>query len=112
MEALGFRVRAEAALLTLTQDALKTSEIEGEILDPEQVRSSLARRLGMETGGVVPIDGKAEAIAGVILDATRNFARPLTAARLFNWHRSLFLGVVNVGTRLRSGPGEQTNEAA
>ncbi len=89
MEALGFDVRAEATLQTLTQDALKTSEIEGDVLDREQVRSSLARRLGLPAG-IRPPDRKAEAIAAVVLDATQNFAQPLTADRLFFWHRPLF----------------------
>ena len=92
MEALGFDLRAEATLQILTQDALKTSEIEGDVLDREQVRSSLARRLGLETAGIRPTDRKAEAIAAVVLDATQNFAQPLTADRLFFWHRSLFPG--------------------
>lgn len=90
MEALGFRLRAEATLLTLTQDALKTSEIEGELLDREQVRSSLARRLGLETAGAVPVERKADAIVAVVLDATQNFSQPLTADRLFTWHKWLF----------------------
>lgn len=90
MEALGFNLRAEATLQTLTQDALKTSEIEGDVLDREQVRSSLARRLGLTTAGIMPADRRAEAIAAVVLDATQNFAQPLTADRLFFWHRSLF----------------------
>lgn len=90
MEALGFDLRAEATLQTLTQDALKTSEIEGDLLDREQVRSSLARRLGLEIAGIKPIDRRAEAIAAVVLDATQNFAQPLTADRLFFWHRAPF----------------------
>ena len=63
MEALGFDLRAEATLQTLTQDALKTSEIEGDLLDHEQVRSSLARRLSLQTAGVMPTDWRAKAIA-------------------------------------------------
>ena len=90
VEALGFDLRAEATLQTLTQDALKTSEIEGDVLDREQVRSSLARRLGLETAGIRPTDRRAEAIAAVVLDATQSFAQPLTADRPFFWHRSLF----------------------
>ena len=90
MEALGFSLRAEATLATLTQDAIKTSEIEGEVLDTQQVRSSLARRLGLEQGGLLPSDKRAEAIAAVVLDATQAFDQPLTAERLFAWHRSLF----------------------
>lgn len=91
MDALGFDLRTEITLRALTDDALKTSEIEGEILDADQVRSSLARRLGLETAGVKTVDGKAEAIATVVLDATQGFARPLTARRLFDWHTALFL---------------------
>ncbi len=90
MEALGFRLQSETTLQTLTQDALKTSEIEGELLNREQVRSSLARRLGLEKAGVMPVDRRADAIAAVVLDATQKFERPLTAERLFMWHRSLF----------------------
>jgi len=90
MEALGFQLRTEATLLTLTEDALKTSEIEGEVLDPEGVRSSLARRLGLEAAGLRPVDRMADAIAGVVLDATRNYADSLTMGRLFAWHAALF----------------------
>jgi Fic family protein len=81
MEALGFRLGAETALLTLTQDTLKTSEIEGKLLDPEGVRSSLARRLGLEKGGIGLVDRAADAIVSVLLDATRNFDQGLTAER-------------------------------
>ena len=90
MEALGFEVRAEANLLTLTQDAIKTSEIEGEFLNPEHVRSSVARRLGLDTGGLFATDKSAEAIASMLLDATQDFRRPLTEGRLLAWHRMLF----------------------
>jgi len=90
MEALGFWLQSETTLQMLTQDALKTSEIEGELLNHEQVRSSLARRLGLEKAGVIPVDGRADAIATVVLDASQDFAQPLTAERLFMWHRSLF----------------------
>lgn len=90
MESIGFRLRTETTLLTLTQDALTTSEIEGELLDREQVRSSLARRLGLETAGILPLDRQADAIATVVLDATQNFDRKLTPERLFAWHAALF----------------------
>jgi Fic family protein len=90
MESLGFHLRMETTLLTLTQDALKTSEIEGERLDRDQVRSSLARRLGLETAGVLATDKQAEAIAAVVIDATQHFDQALTAERLFRWHRMLF----------------------
>ncbi len=90
MQALGFQLQAETTLRTLTQDALKTSEIEGEVLDQEQVRSSLARRLGLATAAVLPVSRQVEAIAAVVLDATQSFQQKLTADRLFGWHRDLF----------------------
>jgi len=90
IESLGFNLRAETTLQALTRDAVKTSEIEGELLDPDEVRSSLARRLGMEKGGLRPLDKKADAIAAVVLDATQRFDQPLTAERLFGWHASSF----------------------
>jgi Fic family protein len=90
MEALGFQLREEASLKTLTEDVLKSSEIEGEKLDPAQVRSSIARRLGMDVAGLVPADRHVEGIVEMMLDATRNFDQPLTKERLFAWHASLF----------------------
>jgi Fic family protein len=90
MEALGFDLRAEANLQTLTEDVIKSSEIEGEILDRDQVRSSLARRLGMDIAGLVPADRNVEGVVEMMLDATRNHAVPLTADRLFAWHAALF----------------------
>lgn len=90
MEALGFGLRAEATLQTLTQDVIKTSEIEGENLDAEQVRSSLARRLGMEIDGQKPAGRDVEGIVEVMLDTTRNYDATLTQERLFNWHAALF----------------------
>jgi Fic family protein len=90
MEGLGFVLRDEAVLHTLTQDVVKTSEIEGEVLNPEQVRSSLARRLGLDIAGAVPSDRHVDGVVDMLLDATRNFALPLTAERLFGWHAALF----------------------
>ena len=90
MEALGFSLRKEAVLETLTLDVLKSSEIEGEILNPEQVRSSIARRLGMDVAGLAPSDRHVEGVVEMMLDATQNFAQPLTADRLFDWHAALF----------------------
>ena len=90
MEALGFNLRQEASLLTLTSDVVKTSEIEGEKLDAEQVRSSIARRIGMEIGALKPADRNVEGIVELMLDATRHYDRPLTTERLFSWHASLF----------------------
>src|ERR1035437_9993895 len=90
MEALGFTLRKEAVLQTLTLDVLKSSEIEGEILSPEQVRSSIARRLGMDIAGTFPADRHVEGVVEMMLDATQNFDKPLTAERLFGWHAALF----------------------
>lgn len=90
METLGFKLRDEAWLQTLTQDVIKTSEIEGELLDKAQVRSSLARRLGMDIGALAPVDRNVEGIVDVMLDATQRHAQPLTRERLFGWHGALF----------------------
>jgi Fic family protein len=90
MEALGFSLQSEAVLETLTLDVLKTSEIEGEILSAEQVRSSIARQLGMEIAGSVPSDRHVDGVVQMMLDATQNFNDKLTSERLFNWHAALF----------------------
>lgn len=90
MEGLGFALRHEAILETLTLDVLKSSEIEGEILDPETVRSSIARRLGIEIAGTSSIDRHVEGVVEMMLDATQKFDKPLNADRLFGWHAALF----------------------
>ncbi len=90
MESLGFKLRDEAALATLTQDVLKTSAIEGERLDAAQVRPSIARRLGLDPGKPVSADRYVEGMVEMLLDATRHYDRPLTAERLFDWHGALF----------------------
>jgi Fic family protein len=90
MEALGFNLRQEAVLQTLTADVVKSSEIEGETLDAELVRSSIARRLGMDIGALKPADRNVEGVVEMMLDATRHYDQPLTAERLFSWHASLF----------------------
>ena len=90
MEALGFSLRSEALLQTLTLDIVKSSEIEGEILDQNQVRSSIARRLGMKIGGLVASDRHVDGVVEMMLDATQNFNKPLTKDRLFGWHAVLF----------------------
>jgi len=90
MEALGFPLTAEATLQNLTLDVLKSSEIEGEILDRDQVRSSIARRLGLDIGALAPADRHVEGIVDMMLDATQNYAQPLSADRLFGWHAALF----------------------
>jgi Fic family protein len=104
MEGLGFSLRDEAILQTLTQDVLKSSEIEGEILDQMQVRSSIARRLGMDIGALTHADRNVEGVVEMMLDATQNYEKPLIAERLFGWHASLFptgfsgMHRINVGT--------------
>jgi len=90
MESLGFDLRDEALLETLTLDVLKSAEIEGEILNPEQVRSSIAQRLGMEFAGAVMSDRNIDGMVEMMIDATHNCFKPLTADRLFDWHAALF----------------------
>jgi Fic family protein len=90
MGALGFNLRQEAVLQTLTTDVIKSSEIEGEKLDMEQVRSSIARRLGMDIGALKPADSNVEGVVEMMLDATRHYDQALTAERLFAWHAALF----------------------
>lgn len=90
MESLGFPLRSEANLATITADVLKTSAIEGEILEPAVVRSSIARRLGMDIGGTAPSNRHVEGIVEMMLDATRQYQAPLTVDRLFAWHAALF----------------------
>src|SRR5882672_2515480 len=90
MQDLGFDLRREAQLNTLTEDVVRSSEIEGKKLDSDQVRSSIARRLGMDVGGLVPADRDVEGVVEMMLDATTNYAEPLTAERLFGWHAALF----------------------
>ena len=90
MYGLGFELSNEAMLRTLTQDAIKSSEIEGAILDGDQVRSSIARRLGIDSGALSHADRAVEGMVEMTLDATRHFDRPLTSERLFGWHAALF----------------------
>lgn len=88
--AIGFSLRSEAILQTLTLDVLKSNEIEGEILDHDQVRSSIAHRLGIETFGMVPADRQVEGVVDMLVDATQQFDQSLTKDRLFGWHAALF----------------------
>lgn len=109
LDGLGLDLRAEATLQTLTLDVLKSSEIEGELLPPVSVRSSLAHRLGLEQGGLPPADRRVEGVVAMMLDATQQAEQPLTAQRLFSWHHALFptghsgLYAVRVGA-WRTGP--------
>ena len=112
MDALGFGLRQEAVLQTLTSDVIKSSEIEGENLDAAQVRSSLARRLGMDVAGLVAADRHVEGIVEMMLDATRHYDSPLDQERLRSWHAALFptgrsgMGKIQVGAWRddRTGP--------
>ncbi len=90
MKALGFELRRQANLETVTEDVVTSSEIEGEMLDAGQVRSSVARRVGMEIGGKAPADRIVEGVVEMALDATERFAEPVSEDRLFGWHASLF----------------------
>lgn len=103
MESLGFSLRDEAVLQTLTQDVVKSSEIEGEIPDSAQVRSSIARRLGMDIAGLVQTDRNVEGVVEMMLDATQKFNEPLTDERLFAWHAALFPTGRSGITRIRVG---------
>lgn len=90
MSSFGFSIQEEANLRTLTLDVVKSSEIEGEQLDYEQVRSSIARRLGIDVGGLLPTDRNVEGVVEMMLDATQDYLQPLTEDRLFGWHAALF----------------------
>ncbi len=103
MEALGYDLRAEAVLATLTGDVLKSSEIEGETLNKDQVRSSIARRLGLDIGALAPADRRTEGVVEMMLDATQKYAEPLTEERLFAWHAALFPTGRSGMTRIISG---------
>lgn len=92
MRSLGFRFRSEAALASLTAEVLQSSAIEGTRFDPTAVRSSIARRLGVPTAGHAPADRHVEGAVDLMLDATQNYAAPLTADRLLGWQASLFPG--------------------
>lgn len=90
MEALGFVLQDEATLKNLTLEIVKSSEIEGEILDAAQVRSSIARKLGMDIGGLIPTDRYTEGVVEMMMDATQQYGKQLTHERLFGWHAALF----------------------
>lgn len=108
MNAIGFQSRSNAKLTSLTLDVVKSSEIEGELLNYDQVRSSVANRLGIDVGGLATLDRGVEGVVDMVLDATQHFDRPITQDRLFGWHAALFpsgfsgLYKIEVG-RYRSG---------
>jgi len=103
MDSLGFSDREQAVLRTLTLDVVKSSEIEGEFLDPDRVRSSIADRLGIGEKLWLPPDQRVDGVVDVMLDATQRFAWPLTAERLYGWHASLFPSGFSGGERIRVG---------
>jgi Fic family protein len=103
MEGLGFKLQQEAVLETLTEDVLKSGEIEGEKLDINQVRSSVARRLGMDIGGLKTVDRHVEGVVEMMLDATRRYQDPLTAERLLSWHAAMFPTGRSGMSRIRVG---------
>ena len=90
MAELGLAQREQATLQVLTQEVIKTSEIEGEQLSLDAVRSSIARKLGLDIGALAPSDRHVDGVVDVVLDATRNFEQPLDRERLFGWHAALF----------------------
>ena len=100
---VGMALRDQASLVTLTEDVIKTSEIEGETLNVESVRSSIARRLGVDIGALAPVDRHVEGVVEMVLDATANCQAPVARERLFGWHAALFptgysgLSRINVG---------------
>lgn len=90
MENLGFQLQKEATLTAMTEEVIKSSEIEGELLDVLQVRSSIARRMGIEAAGLIPSDRHVDGVVEMMIDATQNFEQLLTDERLFGWHALLF----------------------
>ena len=103
MRDLGLGLRDQATLQVLTEDVLKTSEIEGERLSPDAVRSSIARRLGVDVGALAPADRHVDGVVDMVLDATGRCDQPLTAARLFGWHAALFPTGYSGLARIRPG---------
>ena len=105
LSGVGLASREQASLLTLTEDVLKTSEIEGEHLNADSVRSSIARHLGIDIGAVLPADRHVDGVVELILDSTGNAHLPVTQARLFAWHAALFpagqssLANINIGQK-------------
>ena len=103
MEALGFDLRSEASLVVLTSDVVKSSAIEGETLDPDEVRSSIARKLGLDIVGLRRVGRDVDGVVEMMLDATQRFDATLTSERLFGWHSSLFPSGRSGMSRIRVG---------
>ena len=110
MAELGLAQRDQATLQALTQEVVATSAIEGEALNPDTVRSSIARRLGVDIGALAPADRHVDGVVDMVLDATQHHAQPLTAERLFGWHAALF--PTGYSGRVRIQVGAWRNDAA
>lgn len=110
MEALGFGLQAHANLQMLTLDVLKSSEIEGEHLDAEQVRSSVARKLGMDIAGLIPSDRNVDGVVDMMIDATQQFKQPLSEDRLFAWHNALFPTGMSGMFKIKTGTWRDNKE--
>ena len=95
-------LRAQASLDALTQDVVKTSEIEGETLNVESVRLSITRRLGVDIGALAPVDRHVEGVVEMVLDTTANCLAPVTRERLFGWHVALFPAAIRASRRSMS----------
>ncbi|MEN9315176.1 MAG: hypothetical protein RIS35_1569, partial [Pseudomonadota bacterium] len=100
---VGMALRDQASLAALTEDVVKTSEIEGEVLDVQSVRSSIARRMGVDIGAVAPVDRHVEGVVEMVLDATTHAAAPLSAERVSGWHAALFPTGYSGMTRIAVG---------
>jgi len=111
MESLGFRAQREAILQTITTDVVKTSEIEGEFLDPVQVRSSVAKRLGIDIAALRASDRNVDGIVEMMMDVVRNYNKPLTRARLFHLHKDLFPNPQQGLVKIRVGAWRDDREA-
>lgn len=100
---VGSALRAQASLVALTADVIKTSAIEGELLNIESVRSSIARRLGVDIGSLAPVDRHVEGVVEMVLDATRHYDQRVTRERLFGWHAALFPTGYSGTSKIRVG---------
>lgn len=103
MTTLGLVLGDNAALQTMTVDVLKTSEIEGDLLLPEEVRSSVARRLGMDIAGLIPSDRHVDGVVDMLIDATQNNHKPLTTKRIFRWYEGIFPNGLSGYEKIRTG---------
>lgn len=109
MEVLGLASRSEASLEVLTSEVVQSSAIEGERLDDREVRSSVARKLGLDIAGLGPASRNVEGVVAMTLDATQRFDQPLTAERLFEWHASLFPTGRSAGRRISVGAWRESS---